>query len=294
MSKIIKDYVSKSQKEQRPGYAMKPKYITVHNTANTNKGANAEMHARYLHNGAGGRSVGWHFTVDDTQIIQHLPTNESGWHAGDGSNGAGNRQSIGIEICENSDGDFDKAVENAQRLIAKLMGKHGIPLDNVVPHKHWSGKNCPRKLLDGWDDFKAGIKGGNLASTKPAQPKPKSKPKKTSARKENLTVDGKWGKDTTRALQRALRTPVDGIISRQPRNSVTQALYGGTVSFGSGNGSPMVRALQRKVGAGVDGKLGPDTVRRLQRHLGTVKDGKLSRPSMVVRELQRRLNAGTF
>src|SRR5690625_7246745 len=78
MPKIIKDYVSKSQKKQRPGYAMSPKYITVHNTANANKGANAEMHARYLHNGAGGRSVGWHFTVDDTQIIQHLPTNESG------------------------------------------------------------------------------------------------------------------------------------------------------------------------------------------------------------------------
>ena len=293
MAKIIKDYVSKSQKKQRPGYAMNPKYITVHNTANPNKGANAEMHARYLHNGAGGRTVGWHFTVDDTQFIQHLPTNESGWHAGDG-NGAGNRQSIGIEICENSDGDFDKAVENAQRLITKLMGKHGIPLDNVVPHKHWSGKNCPRKLLDSWDDFIAGIKGGSLASAKPTQPKPESKPKKTSARKENLTVDGKWGKDTTRALQRALGTPVDGIISRQPRNSVTQALYGGTVSFGSGNGSPMVRALQRKVGAGVDGKLGPDTVRRLQRHLGTVRDGVLSRPSMVVRELQRRLNAGTF
>src|SRR5690625_6769355 len=123
----------------------------------------------------------------------------------------------------------------------------------------------------------AGIKGGNLASAKPAQPKPKSKPKKTSARKENLTVDGKWGKDTTRALQRALGTTVDGIISRQPRNSVTQALYGGTVSFGSGNGSPMVRALQRKVGAGVDGKLGPDTVRRLQRHLGTDREGVLSK-----------------
>lgn len=55
-----------------------------------------------------------------------------------------------------------------------------------------------------------------------------------------------------------------------------------------------VRALQRKVGAKVDGLLGPATVRALQRYLGTVQDGKLSRPSLVVKELQRRLNAGTF
>src|SRR5690625_864463 len=153
MAKIIKDYVSKSQKEQRPGYAMKPKDVTGQSTANPHKGAEGEMHARSLHHRAGGRSGGWHGTGDDTQIVQHLPTNESGWHGGVG-NGAGNRQSIGIEICENSDGDFNKAVENAQRLIAELMGKHGIPLDNVVPHKHWSGKNCPRKLLGGWEDRK--------------------------------------------------------------------------------------------------------------------------------------------
>ncbi len=29
----------------------------------------------------------------------------------------------------------------------------------MVPHQHWSGKYCPRKLLDRWDSFKAGISG---------------------------------------------------------------------------------------------------------------------------------------
>jgi len=102
------------------------------------------------------------------------------------------------------------------------------------------------------------------------------------------------GKDVTRALQRALKTYVDGVISRQPRNSVTQSLYSGTVSFGGGNGSPMIKALQRKVGASADGKLGPDTVRKLQAYLGTPQDGVLSRPSMAIKELQRRLNNGKF
>ncbi|HEO2443806.1 TPA: LysM peptidoglycan-binding domain-containing protein [Streptococcus agalactiae] len=37
------------------------------------------------------------------------------------------------------------------------MKEQGISLSNVVPHKHWSGKQCPRKLLDRWDSFKANI-----------------------------------------------------------------------------------------------------------------------------------------
>ena len=281
--RIIQSYIPKSNRN-RPGYRMAPKYITVHNTANDSKGANAKAHANYLNGGAGGRSASWHFTVDDTEIYQHLPLNESGWHAGDG-NGAGNRQSIGIEICENSDGDFAKAVANAQALISKLMSEYNIPFANVVPHKHWSGKHCPRKLLDNWSGFKAGITGAAPVKTKPTIIKSKSS--------DNLAIDGKWGSATTRALQRALGTPVDGIISRQLRNGVTKALYGG-VEFGKG-GSPMVRALQRKVGAGVDGYLGPETVRRLQRYLGTPIDGKIDRPnSKMVFELQKRLNKGTF
>lgn len=151
---IIQNIIPKHQKKQRPGYNMKPRYITVHETANTSKGANAEMHSRYLLNGGGGRSVGWHFTVDDKEIHQHLPTDENGWHCTDGSTGAGNRQSIGIEICVNSDGDYQQAVENAKGLIRDLMKKHGISKSNVVPHKHWTGKNCPTNLLKRWDDFK--------------------------------------------------------------------------------------------------------------------------------------------
>src|SRR5690625_1986326 len=137
---------------------MTPKYITVHNTANRNKGSNAEMHARYLHNGAGGRTVGWHFTVDDKEIYQHLPLNEHGWHAEDGAKGKGNLTSIGIEICENSDGNHDKAMQNAQWLIRKLMSDHNISIKNVVPHKHWSGKNCPNRILPIWDKFIDGLK----------------------------------------------------------------------------------------------------------------------------------------
>ncbi|AMQ71807.1 MULTISPECIES: N-acetylmuramoyl-L-alanine amidase [Bacillus amyloliquefaciens group] len=168
MVKIIQDFIPKGH-NNRPGYAMNPAYITVHNTANTAKGANAAMHARYEKNPD--TPTSWHFTVDKDEIYQHLPLNENGWHAGDGNRGTGNRKSIGIEICENSDGDFEKAIANAQWLIKKLMKEEGISLANVVPHKHWSGKQCPRKLLNRWDSFKAGISG---ASSSPAKTETKT------------------------------------------------------------------------------------------------------------------------
>lgn len=173
MVNIIKSIIPSGQKAQRPGFSMDPNFITIHNTANDNKGADAEMHSRYLHNGGGGRMVGWHFTVDDNEIYQHLPINESGYHAGDGG-GDGNRRSIGIEICENSDGDFEKAVNNAQWLVNKLMKDHNISLTNVVSHKHWSGKKCPHKLLSRWGSFIDGIDEESIY----VPPKKETKPEK--------------------------------------------------------------------------------------------------------------------
>ncbi len=110
--------------------------------------------------------------------------------------------------------------------------------------------------------------------------------------KVNLKVDGWWGEQTTRALQEYFGTVVDGVISNQLRNEVTSKIVSG-ITFGKG-GSLVIKALQSNIGAMVDGYLGPKTIRRLQEYLGTVVDGELSEPSLVIKELQRRLNAGTF
>ncbi|MFJ8454078.1 S-layer homology domain-containing protein [Bacillus paramycoides] len=147
----------------RPGYAMKPRYITIHETDNYSVGANARNHAQYLYSQATGttdRSASWHFTVDDKEIYQHLPLNENGWHAGDGAEGTGNRESIAIEIAVNQDGDYNKAVENARKLAAYLMGELNIPLENVKKHQFWSGKNCPAIMIknNAWEPFLQGTK----------------------------------------------------------------------------------------------------------------------------------------
>ena len=123
--------VPKGNDDIRPGYPMVPKYITIHETANTAKGANALNHAKFLDNQARGtadRAASWHFTVDDKEIYQHLPVNEVGWHAG---NKTGNYESIGIEIAVNQDGNYEKAVENARKLATYLMNDLNISLDKV-------------------------------------------------------------------------------------------------------------------------------------------------------------------
>lgn len=106
-----------------------------------------------------------------------------------------------------------------------------------------------------------------------------------------IAVDGSWGPQTTRALQRVLGTPVDGVISGQYPNAVTRAIP--ACDFSTRGGSTVIRALQRRLGVPADGYIGPETVSALQRYLGTPVDGVVSRPrSLMVEALQRRLNTG--
>lgn len=149
---IKEKYIPESNKTNRPGIEMKPLYITIHETDNTDKGATAKAHANLQYKG-NDRQASWHYTVDQDDIYQSIPDNEVAWHAGD-DRGPGNMQSIAIELCVNVDGDFEKTKANAARLVTYLMLKHCIPLENVVQHNHWSGKNCPAQLCEnGWDAF---------------------------------------------------------------------------------------------------------------------------------------------
>ncbi|RJX24744.1 MAG: N-acetylmuramoyl-L-alanine amidase [Dethiobacter sp.] len=172
---IIEDFIPSGRPNRSSLKLSGPKWITVHDTANTRAGADALAHARYLKGDEAAKlPVSWHFTVDDKQIVQHLPLNEVGWHAGDGLNGPGNRSSIGIEICENQDGNRQKAEANAAWLVADLLQKFGLDINQVVQHNRWSGKNCPRVLrgrLNGWDQFLTAVKqnlGENIFPDVPA------------------------------------------------------------------------------------------------------------------------------
>lgn len=118
-----------------------------------------------------------------------------------------------------------------------------------------------------------------------------SRPKGTGA---NLKVDGYLGPEVVKALQSHYGLIVDGEIWGQySGNQAVQAFNQKAVKYGKG-GSPVVKALQKKIGATADGIWGAGTTRALQRYLGTPVDGIISRPSTAIKELQRRLNNGTF
>lgn len=141
-------------KKNRPGTIITPEFITLHNTSNRSSGADASAHSKfvrnkgyYMHNGKK-NWVSWHFTVDDDEVIQHLPTNEKGWHAG-----PGNSKSIGIETCMHKQIDQDAADERLAQLVAILLVDLGLDLDKVVSHKYWTNKNCPILLLEKWNEL---------------------------------------------------------------------------------------------------------------------------------------------
>ncbi len=133
--------------------------VTVHNTANIRPTADAMAHAKNLQRIeiADKGYIGVHFFIDEKQIVQSIPLNMVTWHAGDGVDGTGNLKTISIEICEN--GDLEKATKNAMVLVASLINTY--PNLKIYKHQDWSGKYCPRRILDqpnGWENFKRGVK----------------------------------------------------------------------------------------------------------------------------------------
>ena len=144
----------------------KPAYIVIHETGNTDIGADAERHYKYFNGGDRGASA--HYVVDDKQAIQLVEHNVQSWHNGKKyiSNPAvpqcNNSNSIGIEICVNQDGDYSKAVANAVELTKKLMKDLNISVDRVIRHYDSCGKQCPANMLREpklWSDFKKAIQG---------------------------------------------------------------------------------------------------------------------------------------
>ncbi|MDQ0158793.1 peptidoglycan recognition protein family protein [Alkalibacillus salilacus] len=188
------------------------------------------------------------------------------------TNGIYGHNQTTLHICYVGNGDpTDAQLKTLHDRIHKALDRFNLSIDDVLGHKEFSGAStaCPGINMN---HFRVDLKGAlNRPST-------------------NISVDGYWGSETTTALQKELDTVVDGVISNQLRNNVTEKIVSG-IKFGSG-GSLVIKALQGLIGANVDGYLGPNTITKLQQHLGTVVDGKLSEPSLVVETLQKALNKG--
>ncbi|WP_162009740.1 peptidoglycan recognition protein family protein [Methylocystis heyeri] len=158
----IVDAIIPAGHPNRPGKKLLVSGVTIHNTDNTNKGADAKAHSKFLiktgYYMLQGKKhyVSWHFTVDDHEIYHHLPTDEIGWHAG-----RGNTKTLAIEICMNAGIDHSAANKRAAQLAAGLLHDFKLDITCLYSHNHWTGKVCPKLLLDHhhegakWIAFKA-------------------------------------------------------------------------------------------------------------------------------------------
>ena len=262
--------------------------ITVHETGNTSAGADAGAHAN-LQSRGNSRSASWHWTVDDSEAVQSYLHTARCWHA---AKPAGNNTSIGVEICVNSDGNQMQAYRNAAELVRQIMTQENLPINAVVQHNHWSGKNCPERLRGGkfgldWSGFLALVQDTQQTTVTTPAPTPAPSPAaqaQTSAPTTYaaLAVDGVWGPVTTTALQVLMREigRYSGAIDGQFGPLIIRAVQEWLTGLGHYTGAvdgvwgPLSRtALQRFLrtkslyGGRLDGVAGPLTIKALQGYL---------------------------
>lgn len=158
--------------------------VTLHNTNDLkNVNDDAEQYTRATYNGNMG-TARIHFYVDDLGAWQNLPLDYQSWHAGQSGkpaqygSGKGNSNTISIEcIMKSDDLSIDenaKARDNSARLIAYLLNKYNLTIDNLYTHNYWVNirngrrgtvdqlnklndgyKGCPLYIRPEWDNFKA-------------------------------------------------------------------------------------------------------------------------------------------
>lgn len=143
-----------------------PEYIVIHDTGNRGKGANAMANRNYFD--TTDRECSTQYLVDDKEIVQAVPDTKRAWHIGDLKplTNATNSNSIGIELCVNSDGDFGVTFQHGIILTKYLMEKYNIPAENVIRHHDATGKICPRIMIEDdpslWVRFKEEISKPNI------------------------------------------------------------------------------------------------------------------------------------
>ena len=148
---------------------IKLKGITMHWTANTRKGANALANRNFFNTVRPGNNTSAHYIVDDKSIIQCIKDDEVAYHVGatkytqtgniirEGK--TPNYFLIGIEMCVNEGGDWNKTYKNSVELAAQILKKYGLGIDNLYRHYDITGKDCPKMMIDknAWEKFQTNV-----------------------------------------------------------------------------------------------------------------------------------------
>ena len=229
----------------------KIKYIVIHTTGNTKKGAGINNHFNYFN--GGNRDASADYFVENERVAQFVNDNNKSWHCGDGGGryGITNDNSVGIEICVNSDADYKKTLLTTLELVRYLMKKYNIPQNRVVQHYDASRKNCPAELRAGkdgytWKWFVNELRDG-ATNHEPTPPKP------TNKKLWELCVSGQTVKD----LQKAIKVKQDGYFGEDTLKACPL--------IKKGSKGDVVKAAQKRLNElkystnGIDGIFGDGT-----------------------------------
>lgn len=209
----------------------------------------------------------------------------------------GKTKEIAAKICANiakTLGITNRGVKYSQSLYVLRKTKSPALLveccfvDSESDAKAWNAVKCGKAIAEGimGTAVSGTITTGQTSPAAPGKPKP-------AVPSSKLTVDGYWGKNTTKRLQQIFGTAADGMVSNQFRayQSVNPGLDSGWEWQSSPSGySPLIKAIQKKVGVTQDGHIGPKTIRAIQRWMGTTQDGCFSRKSPCIKKLQEWCN----
>lgn len=233
----------------------------------------------------------------DGRVGMYVEEKDRAWTS---SSGANDHRAVTIEVADNAGapgwGCSDKAMAKLILLCADICRRNGInhltytgnTSGNLTLHKWFAATDCPgaylesqmptiaaevNKLLESgattytWKGVTASTGGSMPASSGKVTPSGK------------IAVDGSWGVATTKKAQQVFGTVQDGIVSGQPisNKKYLPNAYTGSWKFYSGHttGSNLVRAIQKRIGATVDGYFGRGSVMALQRFLSVAVDGSM-------------------
>jgi N-acetylmuramoyl-L-alanine amidase len=133
----------------RPGTKLKGvKGVVIHWTANEAAGADADAHFRYFDKGLVYASA--HFFVDSGKILRIIPENEVAYHVGAKSYKTTkygtypNATMIGVEMCVNAGANFQETWKRSVWLVADLLKRHGLSINELERHFDITGKSCPK------------------------------------------------------------------------------------------------------------------------------------------------------
>lgn len=143
----------------RPGLPLeKINGIVVHYTANPD--TTAQQNRDYFEglSISGEASVSSHFVIGiEGELIQCIPCNEIAYASNER-----NSDTVSIECCIPDEmGKFSDATYNTLiHLLAWLVGRYHLEVDDIIRHYDVTGKNCPKYYVEhesAWESLKADV-----------------------------------------------------------------------------------------------------------------------------------------